>query len=94
MIKEKEYAEDTGQIEITFPVMVHVTNDQFHRLLDIVDEICKGYENRHPDRVMWSAGIGGKPLNIWDDDALDFDMSVLNIECAERENYDYQEQSQ
>lgn len=75
-------------IQVTFGAPVDLTRDQEGRLHDLIGEICEGYEATHPDRIMWVAGYGGLPMNIHDDDKLDFDMSVLSLDCAERERYD------
>lgn len=73
-------------IEITFPVEVELPPG-FERVLDaLVDMVCEKYEAEHPDRTMWPAGIGGKP--IWrESEEPDFDMSVLAIDVAEREAF-------
>lgn len=86
-MQQDDHCEDTSSIEVSFPAPVHISSDQTRRLVDLVNEICDGYEDRHSDRVMWAAGIGGRPLNIHDDDLLDFDMSVLAIDCYERERF-------
>lgn len=92
-----EIREDTSAIEITFAAPVHITRDQQKRLHDLLTEICGDYENRHPDRTMWVFGYGAKmlcsPFMLSDDEPIPFDDSVLSIECAERENYDYEPES-
>lgn len=75
-------------IQVSFGAPVAMSRDQERRLHDLISEVCDGYEAEHPDRVMWLAGFGGLPMNIHDDNALDFDMSVLAMDCAERERFD------
>lgn len=88
-----EYREDTRAIEISFPVPVHLSEYHQRRLAELIGAICDLYEQHHPDRVMWPAGIGQKmltnPFMVDDDHPMQFDESVFEIECCERENYDY-----
>ena len=82
---------ETGitSIHVTFPTPVEVPDETYRTLIELIDEICGGYEAANPDRVMWPAGIGGAPRGNWFvDDDFDFDMSVLSFECAERERFD------
>ena len=92
----EEYREDTVSISVSFPVPVNLTREHQVRLVELIDEICDGYEARHPDRTMWAAGIGGAvvsmPITKEDEEngvPLEFDMSVFSIDCCERENYEY-----
>ena len=89
------------QIEIVFPCPVTIP-DGWEQILDaLIDMVCKQYEKENPDRVMWPAGHGCKP--IWsqrdagflgvkpDRDApLDgepsWDESTYQISCSERED--------
>jgi hypothetical protein len=94
--RDETYSEDTVAIEIDFGAPVNISRAHQRRLFSLVDAICDGYEARHPDRTMWAAGFGGKivsmPITREDEEAgvpLDFDMSILHIECCERENYDH-----
>ena len=93
MQRAEKYREDTSVIEITFAAPVHVDRDQYARLCDLIEDICKGYKAKHPDRTMWLFGMGAKmlihPMMISDDEPIPFDDSVMSFECAERENYDY-----
>ena len=73
-------------IKITFPVGVKFAREDQESLLDLIEGICKRYEAANPDRVMWPAGVGAAPVDIWDDD-LKFDDSVYAIDVAERERY-------
>lgn len=92
--EQKEYREDTVRIEIDFPCKVSVPDSLFHDLVEVVSEICKGYEDKHPGRVMWPAGMGSKilymPMTREEEEAgngMKFDDSVLSISCAERADY-------
>lgn len=91
---DKLSQEDTQAIEVSFAAPVHISDKNYRRLMQVISDICDEYESAHPDRVMWVFGTGGKmlfnPYTLGDDEPMDFDMSVLSIECAERENYDYQ----
>lgn len=71
-------------IEIHFPVAVEFPPG-FERTLDaLVDMVCEAYELKHPDRTMWPAGYGAKP--IWNEpQEPTFDDSIYYIEVAERE---------
>ncbi len=77
----------TKVIEITFPVEVEFPLG-FERTLDaLLGMICEQYQKENPDRVMWPAGMGGKPMgNIMISDNVDYDMSYLCIDIAERED--------
>lgn len=92
----EEYLEDTVMIEVSFPVPVNLSQEHQRRIVTLIGEICDDYVARHPDRVMWAAGIGGAitsmPITREDDEngvPLTFDMSVFQVECCERENYDH-----
>ena len=80
---------ETYQIKITFPVGVELTREDQDGLIDLADRICKRYEAQNPDRVMWPAGIGAEPVDIWGDEPK-FDDSVFSIDVAERERYDFE----
>jgi len=77
----------TTRIEVDFAQPVEITSEQQQQLVLAIDSICNGYEASHPDRTMWPMGIGGKCDCIWDDEP-NYDMSILHIECVERERYD------
>jgi len=72
------------KIEIPFPVFVELPPG-FEQTLDaLVGMVCKAYEKENPDRVMWPAGIGAKP--IWrEPEEPQFDSSILEISVEERE---------
>lgn len=74
------------QIVINFPTGVTFPGG-FEQALDaLVNMVCEKYEAEHPDRTMWPAGHGGGH-SMFDlhDDAPHFDMSVYQIDVAERE---------
>lgn len=89
---DKDPVERTYAIEISFGAPVHISQDQHMRLLDVISDICRSYELRHPDRVMWTAGMGDKiEGNIFwldDDEPIPFNDRIYAIECAERERYE------
>lgn len=78
------------RIEITFPEPVEIASDTYRAFVELADEVCRDYEAANPQRIMWPAGIGGKMTGNWmfDDDDLEFDMTVLAIDCSERERFD------
>jgi hypothetical protein len=80
-------SQDTYCIKITFPVGVEITREDQDKLFDLTESICKRYEAVNPDRVMWPAGFGAEPVDIWGDQPK-FDDSVYSIEVAERERYE------
>ena len=75
----------TRRIEVVFPVGVDFP-EGFEQMLDcLISMACKQYEKEHPDRVMWPAGQGCKPL--WDEpNEPKFDDTIYYIEVAERED--------
>lgn len=81
-------------IHVSFQVAAHMSNQAHQALHDALSLICRDYEAANPGRVMWVFGEGGQPpegWSIWDDGASargEWDMSILNIEIAEREAYD------
>lgn len=80
-------ANETYQIKITFPVGIELTREDQYGLIELAGRICKRYEAQNPDRVMWPAGIGAEPVDIWGDEPK-FDDSVFSIDVAERERYE------
>lgn len=92
--KEKDrYSEDTVRIEVDFPVRVNINGTLFQELVGVITKICDEYEERHPDRVMWPAGMGSKilymPMTAEEEktQGMKFSDDVLQISCAERANY-------
>lgn len=77
-------------IKVAFPFEVEMPKAAHRALHDAIEIMCAEYERTHPDRVMWAAGEGGTPPPgfFFDAPKGDWDMSVLNIEVAERERYD------
>jgi hypothetical protein len=82
-----------SSIQVSFPVPVDVPDEDYRELMNLISRICKRYERQHPDRVMWPAGIGGLPVFIpmtaeeEKERGPEFDMSVLSVDCSEREKY-------
>ena len=78
------------RINVSFPFPVEMTEAAHAALHDAVELMCAAYEKARPDRVMWAAGEGGTPPPgfFFNEPKGDWDMSVLNIEVAERERYD------
>lgn len=79
-------------IQISFPEPVEITDEEARVLNEIALRACKRYEKAHPDRVMWPAGVGSMPLNIWtasDDEPIEFDDATFVIDCSERERYEW-----
>ncbi len=89
---EAEQRETIGAIEVIFDAPVHLSSEHQSKLIDLLDEICAGYEANHTDRVMWAAGIGQKmltnPFMVDDEHPMRFDESVFFVECCERERYE------
>lgn len=81
------------RINVTFPVAVELPSAAHQALHDAIELVCATYQRAHKDRVMWAAGEGGTPPPgfFFDEPKGDWDMSVLNIEVAERERYDTDE---
>lgn len=82
----------TVAVEVYFPLPVEWSDETDRRLVMTVDAICKEYEAKHPDRVMWPGGMGAKPPPHWpwvdDGSTGDWDHSIFVIEVCERERYD------
>ncbi len=77
---------------ISFPEPVELTRDEEKALDAIAAAACKRYEAANPARVMWPAGFGSRPVNLWSaetDADIEFDASCLSIDCAERERYEW-----
>lgn len=72
------------KIEVEFPFSVELLPGFTELLATTVSLICKKYEAENPDRVMWPAGHGSKP--IWrEPEEPEFDDSIYHISVAERE---------
>lgn len=92
----EHYREDTKSIEVYFPVGVNIPDSIFQAIVEDVGAICDEYKRHHPGRVMWPAGMGSKityiPMTREEELAgkhMEFDSSVLSIECCEREDYEW-----
>lgn len=86
--------EEILRIEINFPVKVAFPDKYFQKLVDLVNDLCKEWEEHHPGRVMWPAGMGSKitrmPMTQEDDKngvGMEFSDDTIEIECAERADY-------
>lgn len=86
----------TSRIEISFPLSVEVTDDDFRVLHAITEEICHRYERSHPGRIMWPFGSGSKiiymPMTREEELAgkhMEFDDSTYAIDVSEREDYSW-----
>lgn len=74
-----------SQIEITFPVPVELPEGFEKTLSALVGMACDKYESENPDRVMWAAGHGSKP--IWrEPEEPTYDDSVYQIQVEEKED--------
>lgn len=86
------------KIEISFGRDVEIPDDEFQRLMRLVDKICK--KNCPEGWAFWPAGYGFKPRwskqdaaflgveadpNAPDSGEPSYDESVFSIECASRE---------
>lgn len=72
------------KIEIEFPFKVELPPGFIRALSEFVNLICEKYQVENPDRVMWPAGQGSKPL--WrEPEEPEFDDDIFHIEIAERE---------
>lgn len=82
----------TRAIEILFPVDVTFPPGWQSRLHELLGEVCRDYEAKNRDRIMWPFGQGQKMLmhpGMADDDhPMQYDESTESIEIAERERFD------
>jgi hypothetical protein len=83
-------SEGVRSISVSFGAPVEISAEHQQRLVSLVGEICDAYEDTHADRTMWPAGIGGAPSGLWGG-RPEFDMSVLSIDCCERERFEDEE---
>lgn len=75
------------RIEISFGAPVELSEAEETLLMGLLSSACDRYSDEHPDRTMWVAGWGAKPL--WrEPQEPDFDDTVLHGECYERERFD------
>ena len=73
-------------IEITFPVPVELPDGFEHVLSSLVSMICMKYERDNPERVMWAAGHGSRPIMRMGE-FEGFEVDAYSIDCEEREDY-------
>ena len=72
-------------IEICFPEPVELPDGWEKTLDSLIGMVCDKYERENPERVMWPAGHGCKPL--WDEpNEPKFDETIYQVEVAERED--------
>lgn len=71
-------------IEITFPCAVECPPGWGQTLEALVGMVCRHYEETHPTRSMWPAGVGAKP-RLEMGEIRSFSDSIFVIEVAERE---------
>lgn len=80
-----------NRIEVTFQADVEISKEHQRELIGVLTKICGHYEAKHPGRVMWVFGVGGamltNPFRVDDNHPMEFDNTILSIECAEREDY-------
>lgn len=80
-------------IEIGFPEDVEITSEDQQKLVSLVGDICRRWQEAHPGRVMWPFGIGLKmlanPMMLSDDEPIPFDENTFSIECSERADYEW-----
>lgn len=73
------------EINITFPVPVNLPDGFGCVLSSLVGMVCEKYERENPERIMWAASHGFKPIfkmgNI-----VEFQQHIYSIECEERED--------
>lgn len=75
-------------IEISFPVNVEPPEGWWRALDSLIEMVCEKYQQEHPDRVMWPASAGSKPLSgLYTGVEPMFDDSVYHIGVEEREDY-------
>ena len=80
-------------IEVGFPVEVELPDGFQQRLCELISEVCREYEVKNPNRVMGVFGVGQKityaPMTREEEESrgMEYDESTLQIEVAERENY-------
>jgi len=81
------------KIEIDFPVPVNLPPGFEQVLSSVVGLVCRQYEKKNPERVMWAAGHGSKPtyIPLTEEDekerGMEFDDNIYYIEVAERQKY-------
>ncbi len=77
---------------------VDLPRDFEHRLVKLVDEVCRAHMAAHPELVMWPSGTGKKitymPMTQAEEQAglhITFDESVFSIDCCARPRFDDEE---
>ena len=81
------------RIEINFPELVEVRNDEQQYVNELLAFICKRWTREHPGRLMWIAGVGCKmrfhPGYADESHPMEFHDDVLEFEAFEREDYEW-----
>lgn len=80
-------SDEITQIKITFPCEV-VAPEGFEQALDaLLGMVTAKWQQENTEHVMWVAGVGGEPKgNIYANDNVDYDMSVLCFDVDTRED--------
>ena len=89
------------KIEVHFPIPVDLPEAFESALAGLIDMVAGKYNKENPQRIMWTAGFGAKPVwskqdarflgketdpNAPEEGEPTFDASVYVIECEERED--------
>jgi hypothetical protein len=72
-------------IEITFPVPVELPLGFEHTLSCLISMVCELYQQNNPERVMWAASHGSRPIMSMGD-ITGFEAEIYSIDCEERED--------
>lgn len=78
------------KIEVCFAVPVDLPKMWDQELSMLLDKVCKAYEEKNPDRVMWTAEHGSKitylPMTKEEEEerGMEFDTSIYYIGVSER----------
>lgn len=73
-----------SQIKVKFPVKVELPDGFEQTLTSLIEMVCKKYEKEHPDRIMWTFGVGYEMIHDDPSKEIEVDDSVFCIEVAER----------
>ena len=72
-------------VTITFPVPVEFPDGWEHVLSTLVSMVCEKYQRDNPERVMWAAGHGSRPIMRMGEFG-GFEVDAYSIDCEERED--------
>lgn len=73
------------EIRITFPAPVDFPDGFENVLSTLISMVCEKYERDNPERVMWPAGQGFKPI-VSMGDITGFQEHIYSIDCEEGED--------